>query len=57
MGKLKQNIEQLQQVFGPKTTLQKSTLLYNEFIVYDPQQVKQRFLVQVKFNFRSDNAF
>jgi hypothetical protein len=26
-------------------------LLYNEFIVYDVEQLKLRFLVQVKFNF------
>ena len=28
-----------------------SQLLYNEYIVYDPRQVRQRFLCQVRFNF------
>jgi poly [ADP-ribose] polymerase len=27
------------------------TLNYNEFIVYDPRQVKIRYVVQVQFNF------
>ncbi|KAL3311083.1 Poly [ADP-ribose] polymerase 1 [Cichlidogyrus casuarinus] len=29
----------------------KSSLLYNEYIVYDVAQVKQKYLVRVKFNF------
>jgi poly [ADP-ribose] polymerase len=33
------------------STVKKSDLLYNEFIVYDVEQLKLRFLVQVKFNF------
>ncbi|XP_063596383.1 poly [ADP-ribose] polymerase 2-like isoform X3 [Penaeus indicus] len=28
------------------------TLMYNEFIVYNPAQVRTRFLLKVKFNFR-----
>ncbi|XP_071548286.1 poly [ADP-ribose] polymerase 2-like [Panulirus ornatus] len=28
------------------------TLMYNEYIVYDPAQVRTRFLLKVKFNFR-----
>ncbi|KAK7085917.1 Poly [ADP-ribose] polymerase 2 [Halocaridina rubra] len=28
------------------------SLLYNEYIVYDPAQVRTRFLLKVKFNFR-----
>jgi len=27
------------------------TLNYNEYVVYDPRQVKSRYLVQIKFNF------
>lgn len=30
----------------------KSSLLYNEFIVYDTSQVKSRYLLRVKFNFK-----
>jgi len=29
-----------------------SSLLYNEFIVYDTSQIRQRFVLQVKFNFK-----
>ena len=42
----------------PKTSNFKETeqycciLLYNEYIVYDITQVKPRYLVKVKFNFR-----
>ena len=28
-----------------------SSLLYNEFIVYDVSQIKQRFVLQVKFHY------
>ena len=28
-----------------------SSLLYNEFIVYDVKQVQQRFVLQVKFHY------
>ena len=33
------------------TGLQGSSLLYNEFIVYDISQIKQRFVLQVKFHY------
>jgi poly [ADP-ribose] polymerase len=32
-------------------TIKKSDLLYNEYIVYDPDQVLMRYLVQVRFEF------
>jgi poly [ADP-ribose] polymerase len=28
-----------------------SELLYNEFIVYDPEQVKMRYVVKVRFDY------
>lgn len=28
------------------------SLLYNEYIVYNPAQVRTRFLLKVKFNFK-----
>ena len=31
-----------------------SSLLYNEYIVYDPAQVRQRFALTVKFRFNDD---
>jgi hypothetical protein len=40
---------------APNTKLKKgqaSSLLYNEFIVYDTAQIKQRFVLQVRFKFR-----
>ena len=39
---------------GPVVTttgVQGSSLLYNEFIVYDISQIKQRFVLQVKFHY------
>lgn len=27
------------------------TLNYNEFVVYDPRQVRMRYLLKVRFNF------
>ena len=30
-----------------------TSLLYNEYIVYDESQIKIRYLVNVKFNYRS----
>ena len=33
------------------TGVQGSSLLYNEFIVYDISQIKQRFVLQVKFHY------
>jgi len=33
------------------TGVQGSSLLYNEFIVYDTSQIKQRFVLQVKFHY------
>lgn len=32
----------------------KSELVYNEFIVYDVSQIKTRFLLRVKFNYKTD---
>jgi hypothetical protein len=29
-----------------------STLLYNEYIVYDVAQIRQRYLLKIKFNFK-----
>ena len=29
-----------------------SSLLYNEFIVYDTKQIKQKFVLRVKFKFQ-----
>ena len=37
---------------GADSGVQKTNLLYNEYIVYDTAQVKQKYLVQVKFNFK-----
>lgn len=39
---------------GPpvKTNIAKSELLYNEYIVYQPEQARMRYLLQVKFNYR-----
>ena len=40
---------------GKATTAQlkdKGSLFYNEFIVYKPEQVKMRYVVQVKFDFK-----
>lgn len=34
-----------------ETGVKGSSLLYNEFIVYDVKQVRQRFALQVKFHF------
>ena len=31
----------------------KSSLLYNEFIVYDTAQIRQKYLLQVKFKFKT----
>jgi len=28
------------------------TLNYNEFVVYDPRQIKMRYALQVRFEFR-----
>ena len=36
----------------PTKTNVKGSLLYNEYIVYDVQQIKMRYLVKVKFDFR-----
>ena len=32
-------------------TGKKTSLLYNEFIVYDVAQVRQKYVLQVKFHF------
>ena len=37
---------------APKPTgVEDSSLLYNEYIVYDPAQVRQRYALTVKFRF------
>ena len=33
-------------------SLNNSSLLYNEFIVYDTKQIRQKYILQVKFKFR-----
>ncbi|XP_042234805.1 poly [ADP-ribose] polymerase 2-like [Homarus americanus] len=40
---------------GEQTEIKNSrgyTLMYNEYIVYDPAQVRTRFLLKIKFNFK-----
>ena len=29
------------------------TLMYNEYIVYNPAQIRMRYLLQVRFNYNS----
>jgi poly [ADP-ribose] polymerase len=36
---------------GVKSGVANSALLYNEYIVYDTAQIRQKFLLQVKFKF------
>lgn len=39
---------------GVKTGVGRSggyTLLYNEFVVYDPAQIRMRYLLRVQFNY------
>ena len=36
-----------------KSLVGKSALLYNEFIVYDVKQVRMKYLVKLKFKYRS----
>ena len=33
----------------------KTTLLYDEFIVYDTAQVRQKYVLTVKFKFKANN--
>jgi poly [ADP-ribose] polymerase len=35
-----------------RADVKKSSLLYNEYIVYDVSQIKARYLVQMKFNYK-----
>ncbi len=37
---------------GAPTGVAQSTLLYNEFIVYDVAQIQQRYVLQVKFKYK-----
>ena len=37
---------------GKPTDQDGSSLLYNEFIVYDTQQIKQKYVLRVKFKFQ-----
>lgn len=36
----------------PQSGVQRSSLLYNEYIVYDTEQVRMRYLVQVQFKYK-----
>ena len=41
---------------APNTALRQgeaSSLLYNEYIVYDTSQIRQRYVLQVRFHHRS----
>ena len=42
---------------GVKSGVPKSDLLYNEYIVYDTSQIRQKYLLQVKFNFGSRRGY
>jgi len=37
---------------GGPTGVRDSSLLYNEFIVYDIKQIRQKYVLKVKFNYR-----
>ena len=37
----------------PNKEVEQTSLLYNEYIVYDESQIKIRYLINVKFNYRS----
>ena len=37
---------------GSPTGVAQSSLLYNEFIVYDTAQIKQRYILQVRFKYK-----
>jgi len=37
---------------GKKDTKMKTTLLYNEYIVYDTSQINMKYLVKLKYNFK-----
>jgi hypothetical protein len=43
VGRLKQCVD--------KSDIQNYSLLYNEFVVYNVDQIKQRYLVKVKFDY------
>ena len=40
---------------GCRSGVEKTSLLYNEFIVYSTAQVRQRYVLQVKFHFVVDD--
>ena len=42
---------------GADSKVERSSLLYNEFIVYDVAQIQQRYVLQVKFNFVGHNFY
>lgn len=33
--------------------LKNYTLLYNEFVIYNPAQIRMRYLLRIKFNYSS----
>lgn len=37
---------------GKATGVKDSSLLYNEFIVYDVNQIRQKYVLKIKFHFR-----
>ena len=42
---------------GAESGVQGSSLLYNEFIVYDVEQIRMKYLLQVKFDYNILSAF
>ena len=38
---------------GKPSGVGSSSLLYDEFIVYDTSQIRQRYVLQVKFHYKS----
>ena len=41
---------------GATSGVKNSTLLYDEFIVYDTKQVRQKYVLTVKFNFKANSS-
>ena len=40
---------------GVKDTKMNTSLLYNEYIVYDTSQIKMKYLLKMKFNYEDDD--
>lgn len=38
---------------GKNTNISSSSLLYNEFIVYDVAQIKSKYLLRMKFDYKN----